>query len=109
MATAAAYLQPRDAARGALDCCDAGAAVAIGAKALLTLALAHPVILAITAAVILTDLPMPAIAPFTTQQGIKVKVVQLDKIPTQYRERREYRSDDEDSRCEIVLRYNRIA
>jgi hypothetical protein len=56
-----------------------------------------------------TDLPMPVIAPYTTQQGIKVKVVPLEKIPTQYRERREYRSDEEDSRYEIVLRYNRVA
>jgi hypothetical protein len=38
-----------------------------------------------------------------------VKVVPLEKIPTQYRERREYRSDEEDSRYEIVLRYNRVA
>ena len=33
----------------------------------------------------------------------------LEKIPTQYKERREYRSDEEDSRYEIVLRYNRVA
>jgi hypothetical protein len=38
-----------------------------------------------------------------------VKVTPLDKIPQQYRERREYISDDEDSRYEIVLRYNRLA
>ncbi len=32
----------------------------------------------------------------------------LDKIPQQYRELREYISDDEESRYEIVLRYNRV-
>ena len=55
------------------------------------------------------DLPVPAITEFVSQQGIKVKVVPLEKSPTQYRERREYRSDEEDSRYEIVLRYNRVA
>jgi hypothetical protein len=55
------------------------------------------------------ELPIPATAEFVSQQGIKVKVVPLEKIPTQYRERREYRSDEEDSRYEIVLRYNRVA
>jgi hypothetical protein len=56
-----------------------------------------------------TDLPVPEIAQYVSQQGIKVKAVPLEKIPTQYRERREYRSDEEDSRYEIVLRYNRVA
>ena len=55
------------------------------------------------------DLPVPVIAEFVSQQGIRVKVVPLEKSPTQYRERREYRSDEEDSRYEIVLRYNRVA
>jgi hypothetical protein len=55
------------------------------------------------------SLPLPVAAQYVSQQGIKVKVVPLEKIPTQYRERREYRSDEEDSRYEIVLRYNRIA
>ena len=55
------------------------------------------------------DLPLPEIAQYVSQQGIKVKAVPLEKIPTQYRERREYRSDEEDSRYEIVLRYNRIS
>jgi hypothetical protein len=55
------------------------------------------------------DLPVPETTQYVSQQGIKVKVVPLDKIPTQYRERREYRSDEEDSRYEIVLRYNRVA
>lgn len=56
-----------------------------------------------------TDLPVPEIAEYVSQQGIKVRAVPLEKIPTQYRERREYRSDKEDSRYEIVLRYNRVA
>jgi hypothetical protein len=55
------------------------------------------------------DLPLPVVAQYISQQGIKVKIVPLEKIPTQYRERREYRSDAEDSRYEIVLRYNRVA
>ena len=56
-----------------------------------------------------TDLPLPPVADYVTQQGIKVKAVALEKIATQYRERREYVSDEEDSRYEIVLRYNRVA
>jgi hypothetical protein len=44
-----------------------------------------------------------------TPQGITVKVTPLDKIPQQYRERREYISEEEESRYEIVLRYNRVA
>jgi hypothetical protein len=116
-------------------------AFAVGVKSLLSFALAHPIILAIAAAVVLvvllilaawapadiiiedslgftvsdldaltnTDLPIPATEQYVSQQGIKVKVVPLEKIPTQYKERREYRSDEEDSRYEIVLRYNRVA
>ncbi len=116
-------------------------AFAVGIKDLLKFALAHPILLAIAAAVVLVvililaawapadlliedavgftlndldaltsvELPMPGVAEYVTQQGIKVKVVPLEKIPTQYRERREYRSDAEDSRYEIVLRYNRVA
>jgi hypothetical protein len=112
-----------------------------GVKDLLKFALAHPVLLAIAAAVVLvviliiaawapadlliedslgltlsdldtltnTDLPLPEIAQYVTQQGIKVKATPLEKVPTQYRERREYVSDEEDSRYEIVLRYNRVA
>jgi len=36
------------------------------------------------------------------------RVTPLEKIPQQYRERRDYISDDEESRYEIVLRYNRV-
>ncbi len=53
--------------------------------------------------------PLAALGQHVTQQGIKVKVVPLEKVPSQYRERREYRSDKEDSRYEIALRYNRVA
>jgi len=38
-----------------------------------------------------------------------VKVTPLEKIPQQYREKREYISDDEESSYEIVYRYNRLA
>jgi hypothetical protein len=53
--------------------------------------------------------PLPLPSEHTTPQGIKVKVTPLDKITQQYREKREYASDDEESRYEIVLRYNRVA
>lgn len=55
------------------------------------------------------DVALPAASEHVTPQGIRVRVTPLDKIPGQYRERREYVSDDEDSRYEIVLRYNRVA
>jgi hypothetical protein len=38
-----------------------------------------------------------------------VKVTPLEKIQNQYREKREYVSDDKGSRYEIVLRYNSVA
>jgi hypothetical protein len=55
------------------------------------------------------NFPLPLPSEHITPQGIKVKVTPLDKIPQQYRERREYISDDEESKYEIVLRYNRVA
>jgi hypothetical protein len=55
------------------------------------------------------NFPLPLPSEHITPQGIKVKVTPLDKITHQYRERREYISDDEESRYEIVLRYNRVA
>ncbi len=55
------------------------------------------------------DVALPAASEHVTPQGIRVRVTPLDKIPGQYRERREYISDDEDSRYEIVFRYNRVA
>jgi hypothetical protein len=55
------------------------------------------------------NFPLPLPSEHITPQGIKVKVTPLDKIPQQYRERREYISDIEESSYEIVLRYNRVA
>lgn len=55
------------------------------------------------------NFPLPLPTEHLTPQGIKVKVTPLEKIPHQYREKREYISDDEESRYEIVLRYNRLA
>jgi hypothetical protein len=54
------------------------------------------------------NLPMPLPSEHLAPTGIKVKVTPLEKIPQQYREMREYISDDEDSRYQIVLRYNRL-
>jgi hypothetical protein len=54
------------------------------------------------------NFPMPVPSEHITPQGIKVKVTPPEKIPQQYREMREYISDDEDSRYQIVLRYNRL-
>lgn len=55
------------------------------------------------------NFPLPSPTEHVTAQGIKVKVTPLEKILQQYREKREYVSDDEDSHYEIVLRYNRVA
>jgi hypothetical protein len=54
------------------------------------------------------NFPMPVPSEHITPQGIKVKMTPPEKIPQQYREMREYISDDEDSRYQIVLRYNRL-
>jgi hypothetical protein len=55
------------------------------------------------------NFPPPLVAELTTSGGIKVKVTPLEKGPSEYRERREYVSEDEESRYEITLRYNRVA
>jgi len=55
------------------------------------------------------NFPLPAPSEFVSPQGIKVKVTPLEKIPQQYREKREYVSDDEGRHYEIILRYNRLA
>ncbi len=52
--------------------------------------------------------PMPGPREHSTPSGIRVKVTPLEKVPHQYRERREYVSEDEGSRYEIVLRYTRL-
>lgn len=117
-----------------------GAALAVGLKDLLALGLAHPIVLLIAAALVVTvivflawwapadeiisdsigltvadlaeltsaDVPLPAPSEYTTASGIKVRVTPVEKLPSQYRERREYISDEEDSRYEIELRYNRV-
>jgi hypothetical protein len=54
------------------------------------------------------NFPLPLPSEHVTPQG-KVKVTPLEKIPHQYREKREYVNDDEESRYEITLRYNRLA
>ena len=55
------------------------------------------------------DFPLPKVSTFSTEGDIDVTVTPQEKIPTQYREGRQYRSDDEDSRYEIVSRFNRTA
>lgn len=55
------------------------------------------------------DVPLAAPSERVTGSGIKVKITPLEKLPTQYREMREYTSEEEGSRYQIVLRYNRVA
>jgi len=55
------------------------------------------------------NFPLPLPSEHISPQGIKVIVTPLEKTPQQYRERREYVSDDEDSRYEITYRFNRVA
>lgn len=55
-----------------------------------------------------SNFPAPMESTYTTEGGIEVKCFPLDKIPQQYRERREYISDGEDSRYEVYYRFNRI-
>jgi len=52
--------------------------------------------------------PLPAARSFSTEQGIVVNVSPLEKAPLQYRERREYVSDEQESRYEINYRLNRV-
>lgn len=53
-----------------------------------------------------TTIPLPP--PQESISGIKVKVTPIEKGNSLYREIREYISDDEGSKHEIVLRYNRV-
>lgn len=55
------------------------------------------------------NLPLPALSHVPSIEDIAINITPLEKIPNQYRERREYVSSAEDSRYEIVLRYNRVA
>jgi hypothetical protein len=54
------------------------------------------------------NFPAPAEQEYTTTGDIDVKIVPVSK-DVQYRERREYHSDDEDSDYHITLRYNRLS
>ena len=54
------------------------------------------------------NFPSPPERSYTTTQGIDVTVVPVSKS-AEYRERREYRSDDEDSSYHINLRYSRLS
>jgi hypothetical protein len=54
------------------------------------------------------NFPIPQEIEYSTGGEIDVKVVPVSK-GVQYRERREYRSDDEDSEYHIILRYNRLS
>jgi len=136
-----AFLHYLKIALAAIVAGGAAGAFAIGIKDLLKLALKHPIILAIAAAVVLAiilflaawapadpiiadslgftavdlarltsaDFPPPDEAHYPTQHDITVNVFPIEKAPTQYKERREYVSEPEDSRYEVILRYNRVA
>lgn len=54
------------------------------------------------------NLPLPAASTALSIENITININPLGKLPNQYRERREYVSSAEDSRYEIVLRYNRV-
>lgn len=53
--------------------------------------------------------PAPATGAFTTEQGIRVTVTPQEKVPLQYRERRDYHAPDEESRYAVICRFNRTA
>jgi len=55
------------------------------------------------------DFSIPEASTHTTLGEITVNVTPLEKLPQQYRESREYVSDDEDSRYVLTLRFNRVA
>jgi hypothetical protein len=61
------------------------------------------------AALTSANFPAPVLSQHITSGGLDVNVTPLDKRPQQFKERREYVSDDEESRYEIELRYNRVA
>jgi hypothetical protein len=54
------------------------------------------------------DFPLPLPTEYRTTEDIKVKVTPLEKTTQQYRELREYFSDDGNSHYQIILRYNRL-
>lgn len=54
------------------------------------------------------NFPAPPEFEYTSTGGIDVKIVTISK-GVQYRERREYRSDEENSEYHLKLRYNRLS
>jgi hypothetical protein len=61
------------------------------------------------AALTSANFPAPVFSEHIAAGGLEVNVTPLDKRPQQFKERREYVSDDEERRYEIELRYNRVA
>jgi len=55
------------------------------------------------------NFPTPGFGHFDATDDISVDTTPLEKLPNQYREFREYASDDEDSRYDLFFRYNRTA
>jgi hypothetical protein len=55
------------------------------------------------------DFPAPGNEQYTSAQGIDVQRQALEKLPIQYRARRRYHSDDQDSNYQLTLRFNRLA
>lgn len=55
------------------------------------------------------DVPAPVFAEFESPQGLKVSLNPLEKGALTWREFREYHSEEEESRYDLFLRYNRIA
>jgi hypothetical protein len=55
------------------------------------------------------NFPIPAEQEYTTNGDIEVKIIPVSKDVIQYKERREYHSDDEDSDYHVTLRYNRLS
>ena len=53
--------------------------------------------------------PSPGISKHRSPQDLEVVVTPLGKTALTYREFREYVADEEDSRYELFLRYNRTA
>jgi len=96
------------------------AALTLAVDAILTIwAPADPIIrdsigLSVTDLATLTNVnaPPPDPTTFTAEDGIVVnvnKTIPPEKAPSQYRETREYLSSDQDSRYELIYRYNRVA
>jgi hypothetical protein len=55
------------------------------------------------------NVPAPVFAEFESPQGLKVSINPLEKGALTWREFREYHSEEEESRYDLFLRYNRIA